>query len=262
MEDCSIYYLDKESIKNIAFGHTTRMNQMYSKDILNSYNNSTIYGPDSVFYYEYDSKYTSIIVEDIDTVSGIFKHKFGKTAVLNFASYKNPGGRFLDGSTAQEEYLCHHSFLYNVLEKFGDYYQYNNMNKNRALYHNRAIYTPNIMFTTPNMPICFYCDVITCAAPNKSVACRYKMATPHENTIALSSRIRFILNIAAEQKVDTLILGAFGCGVFGQDPIETAEIFKQYLSSEFKNVFGKVIFAIPRSNKSVNYNAFYKVFNS
>lgn len=168
----------------------------------------------------------------------------------------------MDGSTAQEEYLCHHSFLYNVLEKFGDYYQYNNTDKNRALYYDRAIYSPNIIFEIPNTPIYFYCDVITCAAPNKSVACRYKMATPYENTQALRSRIHFILNIAAEQNVDTLILGAFGCGVFGQDPVETAEIFKEFLSSTFKNVFGKVIFAIPKSNNSNNYDAFCKVFNS
>ena len=67
------------------------------------------------------------------------------------------------------------------------------------------------------------------------------------------------MKIAAENKVDTLILGAFGCGVFKQDPEQVALIFDEFLSTDFENVFETVIFAIPDRN-SKNYKAFERVF--
>lgn len=57
-----------------------------------------------------------ILVEDLDSVAAILKYQGSKMAVLNFASYRSPGGGFIRGSIAQEECLCHESFLYNVLE--------------------------------------------------------------------------------------------------------------------------------------------------
>ena len=65
--------------------------------------------------------------------------------------------------------------------------------------------------------------------------------------------------MAAINRVDTLILGAFGCGVFGQDPIEVATIFKEYLG-KYPFVFDKVIFAIP-NKESTNYLAFNEILN-
>ena len=87
-------------------------------------------------------------------------------------------------------------------------------------------------------------DVITCAAPNKSAGKRKYKVTDNENTKFLKHRIAFILNVAAAKNVDTLILGAYGCGVFGQDPYEVARIFRSYLTGEYK-YFSKVIFAVP-----------------
>ena len=58
---------------------------------------------------------------------------------------------------------------------------------------------------------------------------------------------------------ETLILGAYGCGVFGQDPRQVANIFKLYL----KNIncsFERVIFAIPESPNNKNLKEFKKVF--
>lgn len=83
------------------------------------------------------------------------------------------------------------------------------------------------------------------------------MATEEENTEALTSRIHFIHQIVAEQEVDILILGAFGCGIFKQDPTEIAEQFKE----EFKtSVVRKVVFAIPPEKKTSNIDAFLGVF--
>ena len=104
------------------------------------------------------------------------------------------------------------------------------------------------------------CDVITCAAPNKASAQKYCHVSDMENHDVLESRIRFILNIAEHEQVDTLILGAFGSGVFGQDGTEVAEIFKKLLVEELWT-FEKIIFAIPNDTRNGNYQKFMNVMS-
>lgn len=70
-----------------------------------------------------------------------------KIALLNFADYLSPGGRYLQGATAQEEILCHQSNLYQIISNFNKYYEWNNQHINYHLYRNRAIYSPNVVFT-------------------------------------------------------------------------------------------------------------------
>lgn len=182
-------------------------------------------------------------------------HK-GKCAALNFASYTYPGGGYITGDMAQEEALCWDSLLYNVLKKFSEYYRWNKYNRNNYLYKNRAIYTPNVPFNSFEQ-----CDIITCAAPNKKKAMSgLSKITEKDNYAALASRIRFILDIAEDQGVDTLILGAFGCGVFGQNPHEVAEVFKKLILSGMYG-FEKIIFAIP-CDTTENLNAFRSVINN
>lgn len=82
-------------------------------------------------------------------------------------------------------------------------------------------------------------------------------AAIEENSIVLDSRIRFVLDVAAVNGVKTLILGAFGCGVFGQDPVEVASTFKKYLPGY---LFDTIVFAVP-DKASANYRSFSKVFS-
>lgn len=201
---------------------------------------------------------------NLDTVSAIEKIYENyqlypyrtKVAALNFASYKNPGGMFLKGSKAQEECLCHQSALYNILTRFPNYYAENRKNLNEALYTDRAIYIPSVPFFTGS--IGFDCDIIACAAPNKYAAQRYKNVSDEKNWYYLYNRIEFILNIAKLHQVDILIVGAFGCGVFGQDPYEVAAIFK-YLLDNKSYGFSQVIFAIPKGTRADNYTPFVQV---
>lgn len=199
---------------------------------------------------------------DSDTVSAIEKAYTTYPAIytiaaLNFASYKNPGGMFLKGSKAQEECLCHQSALYNILSRFPNYYEENKKKLNRALYTDRAIYTPDVpFFTETNV---FNCDIITCAAPNKYAAQKYKNVSDEENWYNLYNRIEFILDIAKVNGVDILIVGAFGCGVFGQDPYEVAAIFKYLLDIKSYGI-SQVIFAIPKGTRADNYTPFKQIF--
>ena len=260
MGDTNIYFKNKQAQKEQAEKHTVEMVKNYSGLIMVCAMDSQVYSisfnPDQPKGTECN---TEFILVDKDSVSAIIERPLNeRVAVLNFASYKNPGGKFIEGSSAQEESLCHASFLYNVLAACSVYYAWNNDHKNKGLYENRAIYSPDVLFQKDKNERC--CDVITCAAPNITPSRKYNWGvTDEENTEALKSRIKFVLDIAADQKVETLILGAFGCGVFGQDAEEVANIFMDYLTTTHK-VFKKVIFAIPAGFHTENYDKFEKVF--
>jgi uncharacterized protein (TIGR02452 family) len=192
-----------------------------------------------------------------DSVTAIMNNRCDRMAVLNFASFKNPGGGFLNGSIAQEECLCHESMLYNVLATKTDYYKRNLEDLAGSLYRNRALFTPDVVFKREDDEV--LCGVITCAAPNKRAA-NYKGSTNAQNSFALESRMRFIFDIAKDNNVSTLILGAYGCGVFGQNGDEVAHLFHSILMEPLYTCFDKIIFAVP-DERSSNYKAFAKEFN-
>ena len=254
------YWTDKEKRAEQARKHTNEMAKKYSRCIETSILATKIYDS-KCFDNNKGTKInetTVISVENIDSVSAVMKYASPTTAVLNFSSYKHPGGMFINGSKAQEECLCHESFLYNVLKEFqSSFYDWNNKHKNRALYLNRGLFSPGIWFFKDKTHV--ECSVITCAAPNKSAAQKYQNVSDEENTKVLRSRIKFVLNIAKDNNIETLILGAYGCGVFGQDPTEVAGIFKEYLTTSYQDYFKKVVFAIP-DGRNNNLQAFKKVF--
>lgn len=265
MQNIKDYWIDKEKRAEIAKAHTKEMEEKYSKEIKHSIENTEICTSIDILRTKKQEPENTMVktrfyVCDVDTVGAnlIFASEDKRIAALNFASYKNAGGMFIKGSRAQEECLCHESFLYNVLKENEPYYEANRKNKNRALYYNRAIYSPDIIFEREGRTC--YCDVITCAAPNKRAAQRCCNVSDEENSIALESRIDFILDIARRHKVDILILGAFGCGVFGQNGDEVAEIFHKLLLREEYDCFESVVFAIPAS-KNGNFQSFYDCFS-
>lgn len=226
----------------------------------------------------YDQK---MFLVETDTVSCLFKYADkleGPTALLNFASFKHPGGMFLNGSPAQEESLCHQSTLYNALLAFIDnYYAENFKVLDRGLYQDSAIYSKDIVFfnysasvlnKTLNVsvnPHTITADVITCAAPNAKVFLRRKYGITHadenilddELTSTVCSRIQTVLDTAVLGGARNLILGAFGCGVFGNHPGVVADYFYDYLYDDYAGCFENVYFAVPNPNgNDSNYKAF------
>jgi uncharacterized protein (TIGR02452 family) len=253
----------KEELSVKAIGHTEVMESNYKAEIQESIKNTLLYDfsykqiPVISYKGTEEMRDAKIKVVSKTTTEAIFSESDGKTAVLNFASYKHPGGMFLEGSNAQEECLCHDSFLYNVLISFKDsYYNVNKKDNNQHLYRNKGLYSKNIRFF--NHGDNCLCDVITCAAPNYRAARRYEHVAVDRNIVELGSRCLLVKQIAEIQKVDTLILGAFGCGVFGQD----AELVSKLFYDIFKDcgtTLKKVVFAIP-DEKSKNYLAFLNRF--
>lgn len=245
------YWADKDERKKQARQHLEAFSKEYSAEIENSINGTKIYGD----YTSSDKINTDIQVQlkAMNTTDALFNEKSsGKIAVLNFASYCNPGGRFLDGSSAQEECLCMDSTLYQVLKHFEqEYYYWNRHNKNGGLYRDRALYSPDIVFDANGAVR--KCDVITCAAPNWSAAERNAISYV-DNMRALEKRISFMFDVCVDNKVDTLIAGAWGCGVFKQSPVSVAKIFSNFIKIGVP--INKIVFAIPGD---MNYFAFKKV---
>lgn len=240
----------KEDRKLVAKNHIEEMENSFHAMIQTSIRDSVVYTEDDNVL---DKR--NIIVEDIKTEDAVFKYGEDKhLCVLNFASYKYPGGGFIKGAIAQEEALCHASDLYNVIsdKKFNTYYEHNRQNTNRGLYKNFAIYSPNIIFNRVADNF-ISVDVITCPAPNLS----HYEGHFYDAMKAMHDRIKFILDITEKHKQKNLVLGAFGCGVFKNDPQFVAEVFKELLSSTKYN-FDTIIFAIPGG---INYKKFKEVFS-
>lgn len=156
----------------------------------------------------------------------------------------------MKGTVAQEEYLCQNSTLYNVLSQFTSYYEKNRLNTNDALYWNRAIYSPGIVVLPSEVKV----DVLSCATPNIKAS----RMIDSKKVQAVISRIKFVLDILEKEACDTVILGAFGCGVFGNDPRFVAKTFRS--QGVLHRGFKRVVFAIPNS-KSVNHRAFEEVYS-
>jgi uncharacterized protein (TIGR02452 family) len=161
------------------------------------------------------------------------------TLALNFANGVTPGGGFLVGARAQEEVLCRSSALFVTLE--GDaMYEAHRQRPDRAS-TDWAILSPDVPFfrTDDGTPLDtpWRLSVLTCAAPVADGA-------DGEAAELLRQRIEHVLAIAEAYAYEALVLGAWGCGAFGNDPGRTARDFRDALCGPFRGAFRQIVFAI------------------
>lgn len=167
--------------------------------------------------------------------------------VLNFASARNPGGGFLNGAMAQEESLAASGGLYETQLKHERYYK-----ANRAcasmMYTEHAIYSPEVpffrdeRFSLTAHPVT--ASVLTLPAVNYGEALR-----KGENAIlakkTMKNRMRRALAIFADNGNKYLALGAYGCGVFRNDPKDVARWWRELLIEEgYGGLFDEIVFAV------------------
>lgn len=231
--------------------HHADMLARYAEQIDASVKGTVVITPHSIGEPKPNSWATHLETVSADTVSALFKARGRKVCVLNFASYRKPGGGFLSGSLAQEEALCHHSYLYEVLSRFTDsFYAENQRYLHRNMYSDRMLYTPKVVFEMDDLGARI-ADVLTCAAPNRSAS----SVGDAENTAWLERRINRMFTVVESMNVDTFIVGAWGCGVFGQSPQEVAEL----MAKRAKKFTGSnVIFAVP-AGRDGNFQVFKNV---
>lgn len=106
-------------------------------------------------------------------------------------------------------------------------------------------------------------DIITIAAPNLNVDMRFPgFKVSDEELFAIHvKRAVHMLSVAASKGVDILVLGAFGCGAFRNNPEIVSRAYKTALE-QFEGAFEKIEFAIfCAEHETENYISFKKVFN-
>ena len=159
---------------------------------------------------------------------------------LNFANGVQPGGGFLSGARAQEEVLCRSSALYLTL--IDDPMYEHHRNRPQPDSTDWAIHSPDVPVfrldggTELREP--WVLSFVTCAAPYAP-----GVGQPLSGDL-LQRRILRVLTIARALGYDTLVLGAWGCGAFGNDPDRTAKDFRQALDDDYAGAFSGVVFAI------------------
>jgi uncharacterized protein (TIGR02452 family) len=186
-----------------------------------------------------------------------------KVICLNFASAKNPGGGFLGGAQAQEESLARSSGLYASLITQQQFYDFHRKQGN-LLYSDHMIYSPDIpVFRDDSgalLETAYIISFITSPAPNAGAIAKN---TPHlskDVRQTLETRSAKLLTLALSLGYQRIILGAWGCGVFRNSPVQVAEIFKGLLEGQFKDQFEQVTFAVfDNSREQGTLSAFKKL---
>lgn len=193
--------------------------------------------------------------------------------VLNFASATRPGGGVTSGSSAQEECICRCTTLYPCLnspEANEKFYEPHRQNLG-PLHNDNIIITPCVAIIKNDdnelldMTAPHDINVITCAAPNLREKNVTAFNTEREPAPDISpdelkalhvSRARNILRAAVVTGTDVIILGAFGCGAFRNDPEVVAAAYKEVIP-EFRKHFRAIQFAVYcKDSDTKNYVAF------
>ncbi|MFD8424156.1 TIGR02452 family protein [Streptomyces sp. NPDC059466] len=199
--------------------------------------------------------------------SGRAQGPSGPVAVLNFASARNPGGGYLKGAQAQEEDLCRASALYACLLGVRGFYDHHRAHRD-PFYTDRVIHSPAVpVFRDGRGELLdepYTAGFLTAAAPNASVVLRTAPERADDLPRALAVRAERVLETAAAQGYRRLVLGAWGCGVFGNDPAQVAAAFHGLLvGGRFEGYFDEVVFGIlDRTRGAAIRGAFERAFAS
>ena len=241
---------------------------MNKQDLIDVYNNTTKifdsqprissstkkYYTKDILPIERGDKECTVETVENDTVSTAREAtRFGqRVGVLNMASAAVAGGGVRNGARAQEECLFRCSNLYSTVVQ--DFY---------PLKPDETLYSEGVQFIKDkdyNIIPGFTVDVCTIPALNLNQSAKYddlSLVDNYEHITRL--KIRLMLNLSYQNGCDTLVLGAFGCGVFKNDPLTMAKFFSDELKP-YLSVFDFVYFAIINDHNSVGNN--YSIFKS
>jgi len=195
-----------------------------------------------------------------------------RVLVLNLASSVHPGGGVRKGATAQEEDLCRKSSLLLSLESLeaGRYYKYNR-NLHSFMGSNALILTPDVEIIKDDrgnlLEESVVVSVMTCAAPR--IRDGLEGLTKQEYKDLIYKRIHTMITAAAYWGYEVLVLGAFGCGAYGNDARLISDLFYKVLKGfEYNGMkegdfFRKIEFAVlDKTRDQYNFKEFSRNFSS
>lgn len=195
----------------------------------------------------------------------IVEEKRANTVCLNFASAKNPGGGFLNGAQAQEESLSRASGLYPCIVQMQEMYSYNRGLKT-CLYSDYMIWSPKVpVFRDGEDRLLdqpYLLSFITAPAVNAGVVREREGDNASLIEGVMLERIRKILQVATLHGQNTIVLGAYGCGVFRNRAADVADYFAKLLFEEgYDESFEHIVFAVlDHSARQENLRAFQERF--
>jgi uncharacterized protein (TIGR02452 family) len=200
-----------------------------------------------------------IIVTPDDTLEAVCKLLSSgskRVGFLVFANATNPGGRYKDGSPAQEESICRRTNLVSCFDRmnypvaeFGSFYIKDlaiirDVEKSGYTYLNNIVTADCVVAAAYHAPPIDY---------DGKIAVGYRERT--------RIKIQQVLNAFVANGNDEIVLGAFGCGAFSNPVEDMAQIFKSVLGGDmYRGIFKTVVFAVMKDMSGVNYNAFVSVF--
>lgn len=221
-------------------------------------------------------KSARIVLRNQDTLEAAFDLHWHKkewekpVLVLNFANPHRPGGGIRSKPGTQEEHLCVKTTLLCSLEtgKAWPFYQANLDSGTQAqtdtiLYSSNTVVIRNsdLSFREDPFPIA----VMTVSAP---IVSRMEPEELPDLEKILRNRINGMIRTAIEEGYTRLVLGAWGCGNFGNDPELVAKLFHQVLIDRtasngpcFGDFFTEIIMAVfDNSTEQVRYQRFARYF--
>lgn len=206
-----------------------------------------------------DGHATTVEVVNETTLAGIRRvlaDGQGPVAVLNFASARNPGGGFLNGSQAQEESLARSSALHASLSRAWEFYERHRASPS-LLYSHAMILSPHcpvfrdddgVLLEEPQLA-----TFITSPAPNAGAVMNNQPEELLRIPEILRQRSELVLALAASEGYKHVILGAWGCGVFRNDPEVVAAAFMGHLQGgAWSGRFERVVFSVLDASPSQN----------
>jgi uncharacterized protein (TIGR02452 family) len=190
-----------------------------------------------------------------------------KVGCLNFASAKNPGGGFLGGAQAQEESLARASALYPTLTRHSDMYSFNK-SRRTYLYSDYMIYSPDVpMFRNDadELVAAYPLSILTSPAVNVGAMVHNNPTELAQVESTMLQRMDKVLALFLHHNHTRLLLGAWGCGVFCNQPADVARWWAHYLlnNGKYAHCFEEVVFAVyDRSKTKDNITAFEQILTT
>lgn len=245
----------------MAYNYRNEKNIEIFNDTMEVVKELQLEGKSNTFKYNFDNiidpnkiskkRKGNISVYPKDTISTAIDMGRGKTCILNMASPRRAGGGVWKGTVAQEECLFRSTNLFQTIVQ--DFYP---LKIDEALYTTDSYIVKDFYYNVLSTPMRVDCITIAALEPRSK-------GRPDNYVEIMKQKIRLMLSLAYHSKVSVLVLGAWGCGVFGNDPKEVATMFRDVLNEGYRYAFDETVFGIINDRNSVdnNVNIFTNILN-